>query len=60
MTLRLVIFLKSTWSTHLNWTIFTQTIRLPQNEMVITRHMLFPYQQELKKELGYKPAKVGA
>lgn len=29
-------------------------------KMVITHDMLFPYQQELKKELGYKPAKVGA
>lgn len=33
---------------------------LAPEEMVITHHMLFPYQQELKKELGYKPAKVGA
>lgn len=33
---------------------------LAPEKMLITHDMLSPYQQELKKELGYKPAKVGA
>lgn len=36
----------------------TQITHSPQKKMTVTHGMLSSYQQELKGELGYKPAKV--